>query len=34
MSKLIKLNNKDITDLTIDEIQQNADNKNGKANWK
>lgn len=25
MSKLIKLNNKDITDLTIDEIQQNAD---------
>lgn len=25
MSKLIKLNNKEIADLTIDEIQQNAD---------
>lgn len=25
MSKLIKLNNKDIADLTIDEIQQKAD---------
>lgn len=25
MSKLIKLDNKDIADLTIDEIQQNAD---------